>query len=202
MKSNLISDKNYKNWLADIKLKIRSAQLKAAVKVNTELLGLYWQLGADIVEKQTYSKWGDGFLLQLSRDLTIEFPDMKGFSVSNLKYIKQWYKFYSQGKTLSQQAVGLIAKQSVPTNQINQQSIGQIVQIPWGHNIAIITKCKNINESLYYVQNTIAHNWSRSVLVHQIERGLYKREGKSINNFALTLPKPQSDLAGQTLKDR
>ena len=201
MKSNLIYDKNYKNWLVDIKIKIRSAQLKAVVKVNNELLGLYWQLGADIVEKQTHSKWGDGFLLQLSKDLTIEFPDMKGFSISNLKYIKQWYKFYNQKKILSQQAVGLIAKKPVSTNQISQQPIEQIIQIPWGHNIAIITKCKNIKEALYYVQNTITHNWSRSVLVHQIERNLYKREGKFINNFVLTLPKPQSDIAEQTLKD-
>lgn len=204
MKSNLTSDKGYRVWLADIKLKVRNAQLKAAVKVNTELLGLYWQLGADIVEKQALAKWGDGFLDQLSKDLTAEFPDMKGFSLSNLKYIKQWYLFYHKESVISQQPVGQIAKQTVSqltAKQIVQRYAAQITQIPWGHNIAIISKCKNIKEALYYVQNTITHNWSRSVLVHQIERGLYRREGKSINNFSLTLPKPQSDLAGQTLKD-
>lgn len=137
---------------------------------------------------------------------------MKGFSRSNLMYIKKWYLFYSENSTIVQQPVGQFAKQLVsklPVRKISQQAVGQIgqrvitqiTQIPWGHNIAIISKCKNIKEALCYVQNTVTHNWSRSVLVHQIESGLYKREGKSVTNFALTLPKPQSDLAEQTLKD-
>jgi predicted nuclease of restriction endonuclease-like (RecB) superfamily len=182
-KYNLVNDKEYKVWLADIKARVRSAQIKAALSVNTELLKLYWSMGGDIVARQKNAKWGDSLLLQLSRDLRAEFPDMKGFSLSNLKYIKQWFQFYSKEETISQQVVG------------------QITQIPWGHNIAIISKCKNIKEALYYVQNTIKHNWSRSVLVHQMESGLFKREGKAVTNFPLTLPKPQSDLAHQTLKD-
>lgn len=199
MKSNLILNKEYKTWLAELKLKVRNAQLKAAVKVNTDLLLFYWDLGTDIV-----AKWGEGFLVQLSKDLISEFPDMKGFSLSNLKYIKQWYLFYSGGKVISQQPVGQITKHPVSQSQdnaIGQQPVAQITQIPWGHNIVIISKCKNIKESLFYVHNTLAHNWSRDVLVHQIESGLYKREGKSITNFSLTLPKPQSDLAQQTLKN-
>jgi len=191
MKYNLIQDKSYKVWLADIKTKIHSAQLKAAITVNTQLLEFYWGLGAEIVSKQAQAKWGDGLLLQLSKDLMAEFPDMKGFSHSNLKYIKQWYSFYNGQTLISQQPVG----------QIVQRPVAQITQIPWGHNIAIISKCKNIDEAFYYVQSTITHNWSRSVLVHQIESGLYKRGGKAISNFAVTLPKPQSDLAAQTLKD-
>ena len=170
--------------------------------------------------KQTHARWGDGLIEQLSKDLMAEFPEMKGFSRSNLMYIKKWYLFYSSATLPSQivqQAVAqLSAGQKVqqPVGQIqeaekSQQVVGQtgqraiplITQIPWGHNIAIITKCKNIDEALYYVQCTLAHNWSRSVLVHQIESGLYKREGKAVTNFALTLPKPQSDLAIQTLKD-
>ncbi|MDD5686250.1 MAG: PDDEXK nuclease domain-containing protein [Elusimicrobia bacterium] len=212
MKSNLVFDKEYKVWLADLKAKVRNAQIKAAVKVNSEMLSFYWELGADIVAKQANTKWGGGFLIQLSKDLTAEFSDMKGFSLRNLKYIKQWYQFYSRGNAISQQPVGLIGQQAVaqlPINRIIQKSVGQFVQqavaqitqIPWGHNIAIITKCKNIKEAIYYVQKTITHNWSRSVLVHQIEWGLFKREGKAVNNFSLTLPKPQSDLAKQTLKD-
>ncbi len=204
MKSKLTYDKDYKTWLSDIKAKVRNAQLKAAVKVNTELLDLYWQLGADITVKQQHAKWGDGFLLQLSKDLRVEFPDMKGFSRRNLELIRQWYLFYSKGAQISQQPVGRITKQLV--SQLEKDAmepavIDQITQIPWGHNIAIVSKCKNLKEALYYVQNTIVHNWSRSVLVHHIESGLYRREGKSINNFALTLPRPQSDLAAQTLKD-
>jgi len=191
MKSNLIFDNAYKFWLADIKARVRNAQIKAAVKVNTELLDLYWWLGGDIVEKQKKSKWGEGLIDQLSKDLSTEFPDMKGFSRSNLMYIKKWYLFYSQNNEIVQQPVG----------QFGQQTVAQITQIPWGHNIAIITKCKDIKEALFYVQKTMTHNWSRSVLVHQIESRLYKREGKAISNFSLTLPKPQSDLARQTLKD-
>lgn len=180
---NFIQGNDYKDWLAKIKNKVRSAQIKAVIKVNIELLSFYWELGADIVSKQKKTKWGDGLLAQLSKDLTAEFPDMKGFSLSNLKYIKQWYLFYFRSPAFSQQLVG------------------QITQIPWGHNIVIMSKCKSAEEALYYIQNTLSHNWSRSVLVHQIESGLYKREGKSVTNFALTLPKPQSDLACQTLKD-
>ncbi len=212
MRYNLLSDKEYKTWLAEIKSKVRNVQLKAVVKVNTEILLFYWGLGADIVTKQANAKWGDGFLSQLSKDLMTEFPDMKGFSKRNLELIRQWYIFYSKGILLGQHPVVLIAKQPVsqlvsdaisqlPVGQIAQQAVAQITQIPWGHNIAIITQCKNIKEALYYVQSTIKYNWSRSVLVHQIESGLYKREGKAVNNFALTLPKPQSDLAEQTLKD-
>jgi predicted nuclease of restriction endonuclease-like (RecB) superfamily len=191
MKSNLIFDKAYKDWLAEVKVRVRHAQIKAAVKVSTELLDLYWWLGGDIVEKQKKSKWGDGLLSQLSKDLMVEFPDMKGFSVRNLKYVRQWYLFYGKRDVIGQQPVAQLAKQAV----------SQIKQIPWGQNIAIVSKSKDINEASFYVQKTMLHNWSRSVLVHQMESGLYKREGKATSNFSLTLPKPQSDLAQETLKD-
>jgi len=196
MTSKLTIDKQYKDWLTDLKHKVRHAQIKAALKVNAELLTLYWELGADLVEKQLNAKWGDGLIEQLSTDLSAEFPEMKGFSRSNLMYIKKWHLFYSQSGAIVQQAVGQLA-----VEPFIQQVIALITQIPWGHNIAIITKCKQLDEALYYVQNTLTHNWSRAVLVHQIESKLYQREGKAINNFDLTLPKPQSDLAKQTLKD-
>lgn len=204
MKSNLILDKEYKAWLADIKARVRSAQLKAAVKVNSEMLLFYWELGADMVTKQAHAKWGDGFLPQLSKDLMSEFPYMKGFSKRNLKYIRQWFLFYSKDKPIGQQPVAQLAGDSIHSRSvvpIGQQAVGQITQIPWGHNIAIISKCKKIQEALFYVQNVLLHNWSRDVLVHQIESGLYKREGKAVTNFELALPKPQSDLARQTLKN-
>ena len=179
----LVSDKEYKIWLADIKARVRKAQIKAALSVNSELLRFYWSMGEDIVARQKNTKWGDSLLPRLSRDLMAEFPNIKGFSRSNLKYIKQWFQFYSKEE------------------EFGQQVVGQITRIPWGHNIAIISKCKDIKEALFYVQNTIKHSWSRSVLVHQMESGLFRREGKAITNFPLTLPKPQSDLAHQTLKD-
>lgn len=95
----------YKDWLAGIKIRVRSAQIKAAVKVNSEMLLFYWELGVDIVVKQAKAKWGDGLLVQLSKDLMSEFPDMKGFSERNLKYIRQWFLFYSKDKAIGQQAV-------------------------------------------------------------------------------------------------
>lgn len=224
MKSNLILNKEYKLWLAELKQKVRSAQLKAAVKVNSELLLFYWELGADIVAKQARTKWGEGLIDRLSKDLSSEFPDSRGFSRSNLMYVQKWYLFYSKSGAIVQHPVGQSRKPPVSQltgdsirqqpvvqltaeamnqsgNRPTQETFAQITQIPWGHNIAIISKCKNIKEALFYVQNTIAHNWSRDVLVHQIESGLYKREGKSLTNFALTLPQPQSDLAKQTLKN-
>ena len=191
MKLELGHDHNYIKWLADIKAKVRNAQIKAAVKVNTELLMLYWELGANIVRKQAEAKWGDGLIDQLSKDLSFEFPDMKGFSRTNLLYIRKWYLFYSEGFKKVPQAVG----------QMKNTFVKELFQIPWGHNREIITKCKILGEAIFYVRNTIKHNWSRAVLVHQIEWGLFRREGKAVNNFALTLPKPQSDLAMQTLKD-
>lgn len=191
MKYNLIHDKSYKAWLTELKGKILSAQLKAAVAVNIQLLEFYWELGADIIEKQKNAKWGDGLIEQLSRDLMSEFPEMKGFSRTNLLYVKKWCVFYSGRNLIVPQPVG----------QTSGSSLAGIFQIPWGHNREIITSCKSVKEALFYVYNAVKYNWSRSVLVHQIESGLYAREGKSPNNFAVALPKPQSDLAKQTLKD-
>jgi predicted nuclease of restriction endonuclease-like (RecB) superfamily len=204
MAADLAMDKEYVEWLSEIKLKIRKAQIKAALSVNAELLSFYWELGEDIMIKQKAAKWGSKLIPQLSRDLMDEFPQMKGFSRSNLMYVKKWYMFYKLQNEIVQQPVGQLEKQAVskmPGNNIVQQIVAKIINIPWGHNIAIITKCKDVKEAIYYVENTMVHNWSRSVLSHQIESGLYQRERKSINNFAITLPKPQSDLAAQTLKD-
>jgi len=196
MNEHLQANTDYSSWLKELKNKIRSVQIKASVKVNTEILNFYWELGADIIEKQNTAKWGDGFLKQLSSDLMAEFPDTRGFSISNLKYIKQWYLFYNHGDTKSQQPVGQIQKHSLAAfaKQL-------AVQIPWGHNLVIIAKCKKTDEALFYLQKTMQNNWSRSVLNHQIESALFGREGKAITNFQTTLPSPHSDLAQQTLKD-
>ena len=174
---------DYKRWLKDLKQKVQQTQIKAAVQVNTTLLTFYWELGADIVQRQSTANWGDGFLKQLSKDLMKEFPDIKGFSLSNIKYIRQWYEFYRDDAEKSQQLVG------------------QLTRIPWGHNLKIISKCQSVPEAVFYVQNTLEQGWSRNVLTHQIESGLWQREGTALSNFSATLPAVQSDLAQQTLKD-
>ena len=191
MKQALTQDKAYSTWLKELKQKVRLVQIKAVVKVNSELLRFYWELGRDIVDKQKNTKWGDGFLKQLSQDLSSTFPDMKGFSKRNLELIRKWYRFWSDST--------LIAKQLA--TQTESVHIIPIFQIPWWHNVVIITKIQNSDKALFYVNKTIQNNWSRSVLTHHIESDLFKREGKAITNFEATLPAPQSDLARETLKD-
>jgi predicted nuclease of restriction endonuclease-like (RecB) superfamily len=213
----LLKESDYKKWLSELKNKIRHVQIKAALSVNRELLQFYWDLGAGIVLKQAQTQWGDGFITRLSKDLIAEFPEIKGFSTRNIKYIKQWHLFYNQQDIIVKQPVAqldreptvplisqeksLQASAQSPLTPFGQQVVAQITSIPWGHNIAIISKCKKLQEALYYAEQTTEYNWSRSVLVHQIESGLFHREGKAVTNFSHTLPKPHSDLAQQTLKD-
>jgi len=179
-------DSEYKNWLISLKSRIRQSQIKAAIAVNTALIEFYWDLGKMIAEKQT--AWGSKFLAKLSNDLREEFPDMHGLSERNLKYCRMFYQFY-ENKLIQQ-----------PVELIGQQVVAQL-QIPWGHNILIFTKVKEPEEALFYVQKTKENNWSRDTLALQIKSDLYARQGKAITNFANTLPKPNSDLAQQTLKD-
>ncbi len=181
----------YREWIAAIKDKIKNSQIKASIKVNRELLELYWHIGADIVNRQKYSKWGEGLLRQMSMDLKKTFPDMSGFSETNLKTMRLWYRFYA-GAVNGQQVVDEFAPENI---------MQLITSIPWGHNQRIIFKCKDVREAIFYAQHVLENNWSRDVLEHQIESGLYERRGKAITNFKDKLPAASSDLAIQTLKD-
>ena len=204
--SDLIKTQDYKDFIESIKSKVQQAQIRVHVKVCIELHELYWDIAQEIVEKQNNSKWGEGVLTHISADLRQAFPDTKGFSVTNIKYMRNWYLFYHS--ELRPQAVDLLAK-SDKTNDVveNQwfsnrpQAVDDLFKIPWGHNREIITKCSSVPEALFYVRGATEYGWSRSVLVHQIESGLYQREGKAITNFKRTLPAPDSDLAQATTKD-
>ncbi|MGJ0321554.1 PDDEXK nuclease domain-containing protein [Aliarcobacter cryaerophilus] len=182
-----IITQEYKQFLFDIKSKIQSAQLKAHIKVNEEMLKLYWEIGSMIISKQKESSWGDKILENISKDLKEEFPALQGFSLRNIHYMKKWVLFYSN----SQQSV----------DEIVQQLVAQIFQIPWGHNIHIISKAKNIDEALFYISKTIENNYSRAQLVEQMSKELYLRSGKAVTNFESKLPKPQSALANEITKD-
>lgn len=184
-------DADYIIWINELKLKIRSTQIKAAIAVNTTLIEFYWELGKMIVEKQT--KWGSKFLDNLSKDLQKEFPEMKGFSVTNLKYCKLFYNY----NPICPQLGDELEKKSPQAGD----NFELIKQIPWGHIKLLIAKIKKTDEFLFYTQQTIENNWSRDVLSIQIKSGLFKRTGKSVNNFENTLPQPFSDLANQTIKD-
>lgn len=179
----------YKSWINDVKMRIKRSQIKASVKINYELLDLYWELGRDIVGKQESAKWGDSFLNVMSKDLQKAFPGISGFSTQNLRSIRFWYKFYNDNANCLQ----VVSKFEMVEKMVKS--------IPWGHNQRIMYKCKDINEALFYVQKTMDNSWSRNVLEHQIDSGLYERLGKAITNFQVKLPVPQSDLAEQTLKD-
>lgn len=169
----------YKGLLKEIKDKVRSSQLKAAIAVNQEMIKLYWEIGSRLLEKQKNEGWGAKTIEKLAKDLKSSFPDIKGFSKTNLKYMVQFAREY-------------------PDFEISQQAVGQI---PWGHNIALLQKIDNQEERIWYAKKTIENGWSRNVLVTWIENKLFHRQGKAVNNFKQTLPALQSDLAEQTLKD-
>ena len=174
--------KKYQAFFKNLKSKFKTAQIKVSVKINSELLQVYWCLGKKIIEVQkNYKKGGSKFLEKLSQDLSKAFPNVKGFSKRNLEIIRKWVNFWDNEKA--------------------KQVVSQILQIPWGHNIVIIQKCKDINEAIFYVENTLKNGISRNVLIHQIESGLYYRQKKAINNFDETLPPIQSDLAKEITKD-
>jgi predicted nuclease of restriction endonuclease-like (RecB) superfamily len=169
----------YDDFLRELKERIRSAQVRVALSVNHELVLLYWQIGREIITRQQQQGWGAKVIERLARDLKAAFPEMKGFSRTNLLYMRAFAEAY-------------------PDQQIVQQVVGQI---PWGHNIRILDAVKDFSVRLWYIQKTIENGWSRNILVHQIESGLYHRQGKATTNFENTLPKPQSELAQQLLKD-
>lgn len=196
----LASNSDFKSWVSQLKKDIRGAQVRAAIKVNTELLRLYWHLGEGICEKQKSASWGDGWLKELSRELMAEFPDMKGFSHRNLQYIRQWYLFYNEHIIIVQQPVAQLANTNV------QQPVAKIsddvfFSVPWGHHLYIITQCKDIDKAIFYLNKTVEYGWSRAVLLNFLDTNLYERQGKAVNNFSRLLTEPQSDLAIQTLKD-
>ncbi len=179
MAENTAVARSYAALLADIKDRILRSQVRAAVAVNRELVLLYWGIGAEISRRQKQEGWGTKVIEKLSRDLKRSFPEMEGFSVRNLKYMKAFAEAW-------------------PDEEIVQQAAAQI---PWFHNCILLDKVKNPDERFWYIQQTIQNGWSRTVLEMQIEGGLFRRQGKALTNFGQTLPAPQSDLAQQLLKD-
>jgi predicted nuclease of restriction endonuclease-like (RecB) superfamily len=169
----------YAEWLTDLKARIHAAQQRAALAVNRELLLLYWELGRDILARQVQAGWGAGIVDQVSRDLRTTFPDLKGFSRTNLLYMRAFAEAWS-GPEIVQQAVG---------------------QLPWGHNLVLLTKLKTAEARLAYAKRAVDHGWSRNVLALHIEQRTLEREGKALTNFEQRLPRPQSDLARESLKD-
>jgi predicted nuclease of restriction endonuclease-like (RecB) superfamily len=170
---------DYAEFLQTLKARIQQAQIRAALSVNRELVMLYWHIGREILQRQQTQGWGAKVIERLSRDLRREFPDMKGFSRTNLLYMRAFAQAYDNERFV-------------------QEVLGQIT---WYHNITLIDKIKDPAERQWYIRQTYEHGWSRNVLAHQIQTGLYQRQGKAVTNFTRTLPSPQSDLAQQLLTD-
>ncbi len=212
-------DKDYISWLEELKSRYRSAQIKAAVKVNAEKLRFNWELGRDLVIRKAEERWGSGVVEQVSLDLQAAFPESKGFSVTNLRYMKQWYLFYSAaGEKLHQfggefkptegklhQHGGELqtaeSKLETKTHQPDAEFPGILTMIPWRHHIEIIAKCKSIDEATFYIRKTISENWSRTVLQRCLKADLYHNSCSAVTNFSQMLPSPQSDLAQAITKD-
>ena len=188
-RGNFFGDEVYRKWLSDLKQRLHAYQVKAAVKVNSALLEFYWELGRDIVLLKAQHGWGSGVIEQLSLDLKASFVNVKGLSYTNLKYASQWYRFYSQSAIIRQQAVGELEMPEIFGN------------LPWGHHIVIISKCKTIEEALFYVKMTCSEGWSRNTLTDMIKRELHKEVGQAVTNFDKSLPTPQGLLAKEILKD-
>lgn len=169
----------YEEFLADLKQRIRTAQVRAALSVNRELVLLYWGVGRSILARQADEGWGTRVIDRLAADLRRSFPEMKGFSPRNLKYMRAFASAWPEEAVVQQAAA----------------------QIPWFHNCVLLDKLSAPEERLWYARQTVEHGWSRSVLTHQIESGLIRRLGAAQTNFDRALPAPQSDLAQQVLKD-
>lgn len=214
-------DQEYVQWIAELKVRYRSAQSKAAVRVNAEQLMFNWELGRDLVLKKAEQRWGSGVVEQVSLDLQAAFPESKGFSTTNLWYMKQWYTFYSGaserlaqlGRELPQKKLQQLGGEfQVVENEKNtklHQTGGEIgiafpsvfAYVPWRHHVEIVAKSKSIEEALFYILKTIEGNWSRDTLVNCIKADLYHTQGGAITNFSEQLPSPQSQLAQAITKD-
>lgn len=182
----------YGELLSDLKTRIAAARVKAALAVNRELIDLYWHIGRSIVQRQRDEGWGKAVVDRLAGDLRGAFPGVGGFSRQNIWKMRGFYLAWTEEVTILSQ----------PVRELDGTNLPQAVaEIPWGHNTELLFKLKDPARRLWYARKTIEHGWSRSILISQIESNLYGRSGKAINNFDRTLPPPQSDLAGEILKD-
>ena len=212
MSSLIKTDVRYRKWITAVSKRFRQSQLKAAVKVNGEMLRFYWGLGRDISLLSKEADYGSNFYKTISGDLKDVFPDIKSFSPTNLKYMRYFYEMYPDIEIRQQTADALAIPEDRPQlvdgfDQTENRpqpvdDLKMIFYIPWGHNRMILDKCKgNPEKALFYVKKTLENNWSRAVLMNFLDTDLYERQGKAITNFSLTLPAEQSELAQAITKD-
>lgn len=213
--SNIIKvDREYTEWISDVSKRFRQCQVKAAMKVNDEMLRFFWSLGRDMEKKKSDYAWGSRFYSRVSRDLVAALPEVKSFSQRNLQYMNQFYRMFPdavntkqavsqlEAEAIAHQVDAQLAKTEI-THRIDAQMGDEIVFcIPWGHIKVILDKCKDDKDkAMFYVKKTLDNYWSRAVLLNFLDTDLYERQGKAVSNFALTLPETQSDLAQAITRD-
>lgn len=206
-------DADYAAWLSEIKRRYISAQIKASIKINTEKLRFNWSVGSDLVIRKAEERWGCGVVEQLSLDLKEAFPQEKGFSSRNMWRIKQWYQFFSTTEAdeklprlmaeLQKIESPYLINMSQPVAVLTgEQSFPMVLgMIPWGHQTDIVSKCKSIDEAIFYLRECILGGWSRHTLNNALKANLYKSHGKAISNFREYLPEAQSRMAQEITKD-
>ena len=208
-RDSMTADKGYVEWLSDVKTRFRQSQTKAAIRVNTAMLEFYWSIGRDLVALRAEERWGAGVVKQFALDMQQAFPDMSGFSLTNVKYMKRWYLFYNERDAKSQRPVDQISQQVAdhlgkegksqqPADQFEMPDI--FGQVPWFHHVIIISKAQSIDEALFYIGKVISEGWSRAFLEHQMDTHLYETQGSAITNFDTTLPISQIESAKELLK--
>ena len=194
------AEKNYRQWISNISKRFKVSQIKAASKVNEEMLLFYWQLGREIEGMKPQNLYGSGFYEKLSKDLIEELPDVKSFSPRNLRYMNDFYLLYSDVCRVAE--VGKESSNSNLQQVVAKSEYQSIFRIPWGHHIYILSKCKNDRKkAIFFVKKTLENNWSRAVLLNFLDTNLYEREGNAISNFSRALPNETSDLAQAITKD-
>ncbi len=194
----------YGPFLEELKARIQAARVKAALSVNRELIALYWYVGKSIVERQRAAGWGKAIVERLAADLQKAFPGMEGFSPRNVWRMRAFYQAWTEEVKKLPRSVAEADGQNLPqpVAELDRIKLPQVVaEIPWGHNMLLLEKTDEPIERLWYASKTVENGWSRDILSLQIETDLYGRQGKATTNFKLALPKPQSALAQQTLKD-
>ncbi len=211
-------DNEYVQWMQEIKQRFRNAQIKAAVKVNSEQLLFNWQLGRDLVVLKAEEKWGSGIVEQVSLDLQAAFPGVKGFSTRNLWNMKKWYSFYTSFDGLRDIMTALESQLDINRIKLNQvaseikeQKLNQVgsemmfpaifAYVPWRHHVLITQKCKTIEEALFYIKKTVENGLSRSALENSIRANMYQVSGTAQTNFVNNLPTPNAKLAQELIKE-
>lgn len=213
-RDSMTADKEYVEWLSDVKTRFRQCQIKASIRVNTTMLEFYWSIGRDLVALRAEERWGAGVVKQFALDMRQAFPDATGFSHTNVKYMKQWYSFYFEQFAKSHQVDGQLTatgKSHQVGGQFTKEEKGQrfvgqlempeaLGQVPWKHHVYIVSKCQTLEEAFFYINKITTEGWSRSFLEHQLASNLYEIQGSAITNFDATLPTSQSKLTKELLK--